>query len=86
LVEGEKVLEWQEKINSCKMLSVMDHNGHYIFVHVCLGNNDRVVFTSSPLYSHEGDFFSDDEWVSSNGGCEGSESLCVHTRTQEIIP
>ncbi len=53
------------------MLSVMDHTGRYIFVRVCSGNNDREVFTSSPLYLHEGDFFSDDEWVSSDGGFEG---------------
>ncbi len=57
------------------MLSVMDHTGWYIFVCVCLGNNDREVFTSSPLYLHEGDFFSDDERVSSNGSLKGGRKF-----------
>jgi hypothetical protein len=30
-------------MNSYKMLSVMDHNNCYIFLHVCLGENDQEV-------------------------------------------
>jgi hypothetical protein len=34
---------------------------------MCLGRNDREVLTSSPLYLLEGNYFSDNEWVSSDG-------------------
>jgi hypothetical protein len=61
----------KKKINSYRMLSVCDHTGRYIYVRVCLGRNDREVFTSSPLYLQEGDFFSEDEFVASDGGFEG---------------
>ena len=47
----------KKKINSYKLLSVMDHSGRYIFARLCLGGNDRDIFTGSPLYLHEGDFF-----------------------------
>jgi len=47
----------KKKINSYRMLSVCDHTGRYIYVRVCLGRNDREVFTSLPLYLQEGDFF-----------------------------
>jgi hypothetical protein len=51
-------LSWSgEKNNSYKMLSVMDHTGCYIFLRVCLGKNDPEVFTGSPLYLREGEFF-----------------------------
>jgi len=61
----------KKKINSYRMLSVCDHTGRYIYVRVCLGRNDREVFTSSPLYLQEGDYFSEDEFVASDGGFEG---------------
>jgi len=61
----------KKKINSYRMLSVCDHTGRYIYVRVCLGRNDREVFTSSPLYLQEGDFFSEDEFIASDGGFEG---------------
>jgi hypothetical protein len=31
----------KKKINSYKLLSVMDHSGRYIFARLCLGKNDR---------------------------------------------
>ena len=61
----------KKKINSYKMLSVMDHTGRYIFVRVSLGKNDREVLTSSPLYLQEGDYFSADEFVAADGGFDG---------------
>ena len=53
------------------MLSVIDHSGRFIFVCVSLGNNDREVYTTSPLYLEEGDFFSCGEFVAADGGFEG---------------
>ena len=41
----------------------MDHSGRYIFARLCLGKNDCEVFTGSPLYLQEGEFFSEDEFV-----------------------
>jgi hypothetical protein len=43
----------KKKINSYKFLSVMDHSGQYIYARLCLGANDREVYTSSPLYLQE---------------------------------
>ncbi len=67
----EKISWSGEKINSYKMLSVMDHTGHYIFLRVCLGKNDREVLTGSPLYLREQEFFSDKQWIASDGGFDG---------------
>jgi hypothetical protein len=61
----------KKKINRYRMLSVCDHTGRYTYVRVCLGRNDCEVFTSSPLYLQEGDFFSEDEFIASDGGFEG---------------
>ncbi len=47
----------KKKINSYKMLSVTDYTGWFIYVRVALGKNDHEVFTSSPLYLQEGQFF-----------------------------
>ncbi len=47
----------KKKINSYKLLSVIDHSGCFIFAMFSLGNNDREVYTTSPLYLCEGDFF-----------------------------
>jgi hypothetical protein len=38
---------------------------------VCLGKNDWEVFTGSPLYFQEGEFFSDDEFVTADSAFEG---------------
>jgi hypothetical protein len=38
----------KKKINSYKFLSVMDHSGQFIYARLCLGANDREVYTSSP--------------------------------------
>jgi hypothetical protein len=57
------------------MLSVMDHSGHYIYLHLTLGKNDRKVITSSPLYLQVGDFFSDGEFLASDGAFEGYGQL-----------
>jgi hypothetical protein len=43
------------------MLSVMDHTGWYIFLLF-----DRKVFTGSHLYLKEGEFYSNNQWVSSD--------------------
>jgi hypothetical protein len=37
---------------------------------VC-GKNDREVFSGIPLYLREGEFFSDIQWVLSDGAFEG---------------
>jgi hypothetical protein len=58
----------RKKLIVTKCLSVMDHTGRYIFVRICLGNNDREVLTASPLYLQEGDYFSEEEFVASDGG------------------
>ena len=47
----------KKKINSYNFLSVVDHSGYFIFARFSLGNNDREVYTTSPLYLCEGDFF-----------------------------
>jgi len=39
----------KKKINSYKFLSVMDHSGQFIYARLCLGANEREVYTSSPL-------------------------------------
>jgi hypothetical protein len=57
----------------------MDHTGQYIFFYICLGKNDRETFTRNPLYLQEGDFFSDNQWVSSDGAFEGDgRFLCSY--------
>ncbi len=66
----------KKKINSYKLLSDMDHSGHYIFAPLCLGKNDCEVFTGSPLYLQEGEFFSEDEFVAADGAFEGDGCLC----------
>jgi hypothetical protein len=53
------------------MLSAMDHSGHYIYLCLASGKNDREVLTSSPLYLQEGDFFSDGEFLVADGAFEG---------------
>jgi hypothetical protein len=53
----------------------MDHSGRYIFARLCLGKNDREVFTGSPLYLQEGEFFSEDEFVAADGAFEGDGRL-----------
>jgi hypothetical protein len=69
----------KKKINSYKLLSVMDHTGRFIFLRLCLGKNDREVLTGSPLYLREGEFFSDNQWVASDGGFEGDgRFVCSH--------
>jgi hypothetical protein len=71
LVKEKRSWSGKKKINSYKMLSVMDQTGRYIYVRVCLGNNDREVLTGSPLYLQEIDYFSDEEFVASDGGFDG---------------
>ncbi len=42
-------------------------------VHICMCENDQEVFTSSLLHLQEGNYFSEDEFVASDGAfeCEG---------------
>jgi hypothetical protein len=70
-VKEKRSWSGKKNINSYKMLSVMDHTGRCIFLCICLGKNDREVFTGSPLYLQKGDFFSDNQWVASDGAFEG---------------
>jgi len=49
----------------------MDHSGRYTYLRLCLGKNDREVFTGSSLYLQEGNYFSDGEFLASDGGFEG---------------
>jgi len=65
----------KKKINSYKLLSVMDQSGHYIFACLCLGKNDHEIFTGSPLYLQEGEFFLQDEFVAADGVFEGDGHL-----------
>jgi len=43
---------------------------------LCLGKNDHEVFTASPLYLQEGEFFLVDEFIAANGAFEGDGHLC----------
>jgi hypothetical protein len=61
----------KKKINSYKLLSIMDHSGWYIYARVCLGKNDREVLMSSPLYLQEGDYFSEDGFMVANFDGDG---------------
>jgi hypothetical protein len=61
----------KKKINSYKLLSVIDHSGRFIFARLSLGTNDREVYTTSPLYLCEGEFFSDGQFIASDGAFEG---------------
>jgi hypothetical protein len=70
-VMERRTFSGMKKINSYKMLSAMDHSGHYIYLCLTLGKNDREVLTSSPLYLQEGDFFSDGEFLVADGAFEG---------------
>ncbi len=49
----------------------LQDGSHYIVLHVHLSKNNLEVFTGSPLYLCEGEFFSDNQWVSSDGAFEG---------------
>jgi hypothetical protein len=48
-VKKRRSFSRKKKINSYKFLSVMDHSGRFIYARLCLGANDREVYTSSPL-------------------------------------
>jgi len=65
----------KKKLNSYKVLSVMDHSGHYIFACLGLGKNDCEVFTGSPLHLQEGKFFSEDDFVAADGAFKGDGHL-----------
>jgi hypothetical protein len=74
-VKEKRSWRGKKKINSYKLFSVMDHSGHYIFACICLGKNDHEVFTGSPLYLQEGEFFLDNEFIAANGAFEGDGHL-----------
>jgi hypothetical protein len=74
-VKGRRSWSGKKKINSYKLLSVMDHSGHYIFAHLCLGKSELEVFTASPLYLQEVEFFSDDAFVATDGAFKGDGHL-----------
>jgi hypothetical protein len=75
----------KKKINSYKLLSVMDHSGYHIFAHLCLGKNGCESLTASPLYLQEGEFFSDDEFVAANGAFEGNGHLRCSFKNPEMM-
>jgi hypothetical protein len=74
-VQERRSWSGKKKINSYKLLSVMDHSGRYIFACLCLEKNDHEVFTASPLYLHESEFFSGDEFIAADGAFEGDGRL-----------
>jgi hypothetical protein len=74
-VKERQSFSGKKKINSYKLFSVMNHSGHFIYARITLGGNDREVFTGSPLYLHEGNYFLDDEFVAVDGGFEGDGCL-----------
>jgi len=49
----------------------MDRSARFIFVRVCLANNDREALTASPIYLYQSEYFGEDEFVASDGGFEG---------------
>jgi hypothetical protein len=56
------------------------------FLCVYLGKNVVEVFTGSPLYFYEGEFFSDNQWVSSDGTFEGDgQFICSYKNNPEKI-
>jgi hypothetical protein len=57
--------------HALKNMSVIDYTGRFIYVHCGFGKNDRSYFTSNSLYSEEGLWFSDGEWLASDGGFIG---------------
>jgi hypothetical protein len=61
----------KKKINSYKLLSVVDHCRCYIFARICLGKNDHEGFTGRPLYLQEGELLSENEFVAADGAFEG---------------
>ncbi len=68
-----------KKINNYKCLSLVDHSGRFIFVRVTLGNNNRECYTTSPLYLEEGDYFSDNQFVATDGAFDGDgRFLCSY--------
>ncbi len=70
-------VEWG-KINSYNFLSVMDHMQVYLCLSVSQKNNHEL-FTSSPLYLEEGDFFSLEEFMAADGAFEGDgRFLCSY--------
>ena len=62
----------KKKVNSWKNFSFMDYTCRYIYVYVGLAKNDREMFTSLPLYLQHGYWFSDGEFIATDGGFEGS--------------
>ena len=74
-VKERRSFSGRKKINSYKFFSVMDHSGRFIYARLCLGANDREVYTSSPLYLQEGNYFSEDEFVAVDGSFEGDGRL-----------
>jgi hypothetical protein len=61
------------------MLSAMDHSDHYIFVQITLGKIDREVYSGSPFYLQEGEYFPDGEFMMVMEGC------IVHTKSLVMI-
>jgi len=60
-------------MNSYKLLSVIDRQGRFIYARLCLPTNDREALTSSPLYLQQGEYFTDGEWIATDGGFQGDE-------------
>jgi len=57
------------------MLSAIYQISHSIFVCITHGKNDREVYTSSPLYLQEGEYFSDGEFLAADGAFDGDGRL-----------
>jgi len=67
-------LEWGKKDQLLQAI-VCNRSFWPIFACICLGKNDGEVFTGSPLYLQEGEFFSDNEFVAADALFEGDGCL-----------
>lgn len=72
-LSAKEYISWSTKHHkhAIKNMSVVDHTGRYIYVHCGFGKNDRAYFTSTSLYMQAGLWFSQDQFVITDGGFKG---------------
>jgi hypothetical protein len=69
------------RIADAKEYQVVKYKGRFTFYQVSFGSNDREVYTSSPLYLEEGQYFSADQFVATDGAIEGNgRFLCSYKK------
>jgi hypothetical protein len=61
----------------------MNHSGHFLYLWITLGKNDRKVLTSSPLFLEEGEYFSVIEFTAADGAFEGEGWLGAPLKIKE---